>query len=85
MHPLLGGTRHVRLLLDGVPLGGQHAGEDTHIEDGKAVVEVSGPRMYRLVNSPDIGGHELTLVTSDTGVAMYAFTFVSCVVPPEAG
>ena len=81
MNPLLGGARSARLFLDGVPLAAQHAGEDIRVEDGQAVVEVAGPRMYRLVNSPDIGSHELTLVTSDTGVAMYAFTFVSCVVP----
>jgi hypothetical protein len=53
-------------------------------EDGAATVEVDGPRMYRLVDGPDIGSHELTLVTSDGGLAMYAFTFVSCVVPEEA-
>jgi hypothetical protein len=40
--------------------------------------------MYRLVNKPDISSAELTLSTTDAGLAMYAFTFVSCVVPPEA-
>ena len=42
---------------------------------------VDVPRMYRIVNNREIGRHELTLETSSDGVAMYAFTFVSCVIP----
>ncbi len=37
--------------------------------------------MYRLTNNPDIGSHELTLSTDTPGLALYAFTFVSCVAP----
>lgn len=81
MNPLLGRTCRVRLALDGGSIPTEHAGEDVRSEAGAGFVEVDGPRMYRLVNSPDIGSHELTLITSDPGVAMYAFTFVSCVVP----
>ncbi len=84
MNPLLGRACRVRLLLDGEALPQEHTGEDVRTDDGQALVEVAGPRMYRLVSSPDIGSHELTLVTSDSGVAMYAFTFVSCVVPDAA-
>lgn len=84
MNPLLGRAGRVRVLLDGGPVPQDHAGEDVRAQDGNGVVEVDGPRMYRLVNSPDIGSHKLSLVTSDAGVAMYAFTFVSCVVPGEA-
>ncbi|HET8945305.1 MAG TPA: redoxin family protein [Dehalococcoidia bacterium] len=84
MNPLLGRTCRVRVLLDGEPIPESHAAEDVRTEGGDGVVEVDGPRMYRLVNSPEIGSHELTLVTSDAGVAMYAFTFVSCVVPAGA-
>ncbi len=37
--------------------------------------------MYRLTNNGDIGSHELTLSTDTPGLALYAFTFVSCVAP----
>ena len=37
--------------------------------------------MYRLVTNRDIDRHELTLTTTSDGVAMYAFTFTSCVMP----
>ena len=37
--------------------------------------------MYRLVNNREIDSRELTLVTSSEGVALFAFTFVSCLVP----
>jgi hypothetical protein len=84
MNPLLGRACRLRLLLDGEPLPANHAGEHVRFEEGAAFVEVDGPRMYGLVNGPDIGSHELTLVTSDGGLAMYAFTFVSCVVLDEA-
>ena len=83
MNPLLGRASRLRVLLDGAPIPQEHAGKDVQIEKEAAFVEVDGPRMYRLANSPDIGTHELSLITADAGVAMYAFTFVSCVVPPD--
>ena len=36
--------------------------------------------MYRLVNNREIDTHELTLATTSDGLALYAFTFVSCLV-----
>ena len=84
MNPLLGRASRLRVLLDGAPIPQEHAGEDIRFEEESAFVEVDGPRMYRLANSPEIGAHELSLLTADAGVAMYAFTFVSCVVPPDA-
>jgi len=40
---------------------------------------VDSARMYRLVNNRDIGSRELTLATETPGLALYAYTFVSCV------
>jgi len=80
MNPLLRRACRVRVLLDGQPVPRDHAGSDLLVSDEAAIVEVDSPRMYRLVASPDIGSHELSLVTADAGIAMYAFTFVSCVV-----
>ncbi len=76
--PLTGDPAAVRVLLDGEPVGGDAAGED--IVDG--AVTVDAPRMYRLVKGTDADRHELTLETEADGVAAFAFTFTSCVVPP---
>jgi thiol-disulfide isomerase/thioredoxin len=82
MNPLLGKTCRAYLSQDGAPLAGEDAGEDMRFdEEGQAYVEVDRPRMYRLINNREIGGHELTLSTSSPGLALYAFTFVSCVAP----
>jgi len=79
--PLTGETALVRLLQDGAPLAPEDAGEDVRPEKGEAVVAIERPRMYRLVNDREIDGHELTLLTTSDGLAFYAFTFVSCVIP----
>src|SRR5690606_9393487 len=81
MHPpLSGGAGTLRVLLDGQPPG-DLAGPD--VRDG--VVTVDSPRMYELVRSPDVDRHALTLETESDGVALFAFTFTSCVTPPPEG
>lgn len=85
MHPpLAGGSAALRVLQDGAPLPPEDAGEDVRHEKGEAVVAVDRPRMYGLVNNRELDTHELTLVTTSDGLALYAFTFVSCLVPEEA-
>lgn len=80
MHPpLAGGEAHVELLQDGATLPAEDAGADVRLFEGRAVVVVDTPRMYRLINNREIDTHELTLMTTSDGVALYAFTFVSCV------
>ena len=80
MNPLLGRACRAYLTQGGAPLAPEDAGENVRFEDGRAFVEVERPRMYRLVNNRDIDSHELTLSTENPGLALYAFTFVSCVV-----
>ncbi len=84
MNPLLGRPGRVYIYLDGRPISPAEAGDDVKVEGERPFVEVDRPRMYRLVNTPEIGQHELTVATSAPGLAMYAFTFVSCVVPDAA-
>ena len=81
--PLAGGKATLELRQDGAPLPAEDAGEDTTVEDGRAVVSIDRPRMYRLVNNREIDTHELTLTTSDDGLSLYAFTFVSCMTPAQ--
>ncbi|MDO8213456.1 cytochrome c biogenesis protein DipZ [Conexibacter sp. CPCC 206217] len=65
-----GGSRRMRVLLDGRPLTARFAGSDVH--DG--VVTVTGQRLYELVDLPQAGRHLLRL-EPDRGVDAYAFTF----------
>ncbi len=81
MNPLLGRACRAYLEQDGAPIAPDDAGEDVRFEDGKAYVEVGAPEMYRLINNREIDSHELTLVTDTPGLALYAYTFVSCVAP----
>jgi hypothetical protein len=81
--PTYGGSASIELLQDGAPLPADDAGDDVKVEGGRALVAIDVPRMYRLVDNRDIDRHELTLTTSSDGVALYAFTFGSCLVPGE--
>lgn len=82
MNPLIGKACRAYLTQDGDPLAKEDAGDDVRFEDDRrAYVDVDRPRMYRLVNNREIGGHDLTLTTSSPGLALYAYTFVSCVAP----
>ncbi len=82
MNPLLGRTCRLFVMQDAAPIAKDDAGEDVLFDqNANSFVDVDGPRMYRLVSNREIGGHELTLSTKDSGLALYAFTFVSCVVP----
>ena len=81
--PTYGGSAAIAVTQDGAPLPAEDAGPDVAAADGAAVLTVDQPRMYRIVNNRDIDRHELTLTTASDGVALYAFTFTSCLVPGE--
>ena len=73
----------VTLTQDGAPLAREDWGADVTADDqGNTVVKVDGPRMYGLVANRDFSSHEFTLVTESHGLALYAFTFISCVAAP---
>lgn len=84
MHPpAYGGAATIRVEQDGRPLAAEDAGEDVVVADGVATVTVDRPRMYRLVRNREIDRHELALTTTSDGVALFAFTFTSCLVPGD--
>ena len=71
MQPGASGNAAVTLLLDGKPVG-EARGADVGA-DGVARFDRSG--MIRLVAGAARGWHVLTLVTSHSGVRVFAFTF----------
>jgi len=79
--PVYGGAAVFSVTQDGAPLAAGDAGADVVGGTATSIITVDAPRMYRIVNNREIGRHELTLATASDGVAMYAFTFLSCVVP----
>jgi thiol-disulfide isomerase/thioredoxin len=72
----------IDLLQDGHALPPEDAGADVRFEDGQSVLIVDQPRMYALLNNRSFGMHDLSLSTTSDGIALYAFTFVTCVAEP---
>jgi thiol-disulfide isomerase/thioredoxin len=67
---------------DGAPLAPHHAGEDVAFDgEGVSFVRVDRPRLYALVRNPGFEAHELELTIRSSGLALYTFTFTSCVAP----
>ncbi|MDE3180860.1 MAG: redoxin family protein [Acidobacteriota bacterium] len=80
MSPPDGGHAAASVLLNGKPLSGSDAGEDVVRRSGRdSVVEVSDPRMYRLVKGSTADARLIEVSTHSPGLGLYAFTFVSCV------
>lgn len=64
--------------LDGRPLRPDEAGIDvTFDEEGRSVVRVEEPRMYRVVDLPQWGEHELRVRSDSDNLAIFAVTFGS--------
>ena len=62
--------RRMRVLLDGKPLPDSLAGPDVR----GGVATIRRERLYRLVDTREVGQHRLTLLP-DTGISGFAFTF----------
>jgi hypothetical protein len=78
--PAYGGQAVFNVLQDEKPIAADDAGADVQA-GGTSIMAIDAPRMYRIVSNREIDAHELTLETTSDGVALYAFTFTSCVVP----
>jgi thiol-disulfide isomerase/thioredoxin len=85
LHPGDGAAAVLEIALDDAPVPAHLRGDDVAVEDGVTLVQVGGPRMYRLVRGDDFEEHELLLRARTPGVRAYAFTFVSCVKAVEEG
>jgi thiol-disulfide isomerase/thioredoxin len=77
----------VEVWQDERPLPPEIAGRDVRYRgEGSAYLLVDQARMYEVVRNPDYGWHELDLVFRSSRLALYAFTFTTCVAPmPDIG
>lgn len=70
-------------------LSAEQAGEDVVLQpDGRSITRVEEPRMYRLVRNRGFGDHVLRLTGTGPGLSVFAFGFLSGVIPefvPSAG
>ncbi|MBD3286048.1 redoxin domain-containing protein [candidate division WOR-3 bacterium] len=57
----------------------EDAGADIYFaSDGRTYLEITEPRMYRIINNSEYGNYELKLYSTSEGFGIYAFTFGSC-------
>ncbi len=76
----------VEVRQDGYPLGRGIAGDDVLVsDDGRTIVIVDRPKMVELVRNATFEPHELELIFTARGQALYTFTFTSCVAGPGEG
>ena len=69
--------------IDGRPLLRDEAGADvTFDEQGRSVVRVEEPRLYRVVELPQWGEHELRVSSDSDDLAIFAVTFGSYAAGP---
>jgi hypothetical protein len=71
-------TFPVVVTLDGAPIPQALWGNDIELDvEGRTVFQVDSARMYRIVETPKYGGHELTLSANSDRFGVFAFTFGS--------
>jgi thiol-disulfide isomerase/thioredoxin len=71
--------REVEVRQDGQSLDRSVATPDVDFRDGRSLIRVVRPRMYSIVDNKRFGTHTLELITRQPEVALFAFTFTSCV------
>lgn len=82
MEPGDAGLAEVRIRINGRPVEREMRGRDlVETSDRETVAVVDFPRMYQLVAGKKWGEYSLQIFVKDKGVALYAFTFGSCVKP----
>ena len=65
----------VMVTLDGQPLTEDTKGADVIIDDGMSYILVDEPRLFRIVELPEFGPHDLKLSSNSPDFALFAFTF----------
>ncbi|MFQ5786470.1 MAG: redoxin domain-containing protein [Thermodesulfobacteriota bacterium] len=71
----------VFIMHDNKNLDAENAGSDVEFDsENNSYIVVSDPKMYNLIKNLEVGSHLLHLSTNSNGFAVFAFTFVSCVI-----
>jgi thiol-disulfide isomerase/thioredoxin len=70
----------LRVTQDGRTLDPLTAGADINFDEKQSYVRIDAPRMYELARNPDARPHELRLEADAQGLAVFSFSFSSCVV-----
>lgn len=82
-----GPTCEVNIRIDDKPISNVHATADTTFRqvngEEQSFILVREPRMYSLVDHRDFGEHRMELICP-SGLAIFAFTFTSCVDPESS-
>jgi thiol-disulfide isomerase/thioredoxin len=76
MAPPAAGAARVEIVLDASHV----VGEDASVENGRNFVFVDRARMYRLIANQSVQSGSLRLIAHDPGLAVFAFTFISCAI-----
>jgi thiol-disulfide isomerase/thioredoxin len=76
MAPPAGASVRMEIVLEGA----QRAGDDVKFDGERRFITVDRPRMYNLVANDSVVSGGFTLRAEQGGVAVYAFTFISCIV-----
>ena len=75
MAPPAGASVRAEITLE----GGQRAGDDVKFEGERGFITVDRPRMYSVVANESVVSGAVTIRADAAGLAVYAFTFISCV------
>jgi thiol-disulfide isomerase/thioredoxin len=75
MAPPAGASVRAEITLEGA----QRAGEDVKFEGDRGFITVDRPRMYSVVANESVVSGSVTIRAEAAGLAVYAFTFISCV------
>ncbi len=75
MGPAAGAKVRAEVMLE----TGQRAGDDVKFEVERGFITVDRPRMYSVVANESVTSTAVTIRAEAAGLAVYAFTFISCV------
>lgn len=74
----------VQVTMDGASVPPELAGDDVmYDDDGDSYVVVDRPGVYRLIDLPEYGSHELKLWSDSDGLEIYAVAFEANIFEPE--
>jgi thiol-disulfide isomerase/thioredoxin len=65
----------VEVLRDGKPIDPSVAGADIFYKNGNSYVEITGDRLYRIVDDKTVGAHQMEFIINSPGLQAFTFTF----------